>query len=408
MVPDKIGIEIEYMIVDRHSLDVRPISDTILRDLAGEYTNEFEYDGFAWSNELCLHVLELKTLDPRETISACLCPFQTAIDSMNTHLKRYDAMLMPGSAHPFMDPACEARLWPHGYNDVYSLYNEIFDCRGHGWVNLQATHLNIGFADEVEFAQLHAVIRFILPIIPGISASSPVLDGKITGVSDTRLQYYCQNQKKVPEIAGPIIPESAYTFDAYKKMILDPMYAAIARYDKNGTLQHEWLNSRGVIARFDRNAFEIRILDAQESVRAEAIVLDVVCALIRSFLMRGESFLAHLAQFNENDLSRIFIDVVHNGRNAIIKDSAYLRCFGIEEGQCVTGMIWQRIINDLRERSLLCDKDQHQYDHFIEEGPLSERILRSLSATPSKAEITAVYSRLAQCLQDNTVYRCEK
>jgi carboxylate-amine ligase len=46
------GVELEYMIVDADSLDVRPIADELLRDGAGatEYVDEVEAEDICWSN----------------------------------------------------------------------------------------------------------------------------------------------------------------------------------------------------------------------------------------------------------------------------------------------------------------------------------------------------------------------
>ncbi|MGB5620937.1 MAG: glutamate--cysteine ligase, partial [Gammaproteobacteria bacterium] len=49
---DVFGVEMEYMIVDRTSLAVRPIADDLLRNEAGEFVQSVERDDYAWSNEL--------------------------------------------------------------------------------------------------------------------------------------------------------------------------------------------------------------------------------------------------------------------------------------------------------------------------------------------------------------------
>ena len=95
---------------------------------------------------------------------------------------------MPTAAHPFMDPMKETKIWPHENNEVYAIYNKIFDCRGHGWSNLQSTHLNLPFYDDEEFAKLHAAVRLVLPILPALCASSPILDGKLTGCTGYALE----------------------------------------------------------------------------------------------------------------------------------------------------------------------------------------------------------------------------
>ncbi|MFU8877941.1 MAG: hypothetical protein ACNA7E_07345, partial [Wenzhouxiangellaceae bacterium] len=62
------GIELEYMIVDRKTLAVRPIADKLLLDEAGNVANEVAHGELAWSNELVAHVVELKTNGPAESL----------------------------------------------------------------------------------------------------------------------------------------------------------------------------------------------------------------------------------------------------------------------------------------------------------------------------------------------------
>src|SRR5678809_520166 len=89
-----------------------------------------------------------------------------------------------------MNPERETRLWPHEDNEIYEAFDRVFGCTGHGWSNLQCTHLNLPFAGDAEFARLHAAIRLVLPIIPALAASSPILDSRLTGLMDTRLHCY--------------------------------------------------------------------------------------------------------------------------------------------------------------------------------------------------------------------------
>ena len=53
------GIELEYMIVNRDTLDVLPVADELLKSVVGSYSNDFDKEGICWSNELALHVVEL-------------------------------------------------------------------------------------------------------------------------------------------------------------------------------------------------------------------------------------------------------------------------------------------------------------------------------------------------------------
>src|SRR5574340_294808 len=58
------GIELEYMIVDRDTLAVMPIADRLLQDAAGHAVADVDRGRFAWSNEIVLHLVEIKNARP--------------------------------------------------------------------------------------------------------------------------------------------------------------------------------------------------------------------------------------------------------------------------------------------------------------------------------------------------------
>ena len=94
------GIELEYMIVDRGSLNVLPVCDELLRQVTGEITADFENGSIAWSNELVNHVVELKTNGPVKSRSGLHHAFHNNVLQINEILAKFDARLLPGSAHP--------------------------------------------------------------------------------------------------------------------------------------------------------------------------------------------------------------------------------------------------------------------------------------------------------------------
>ncbi len=234
----RFGVELEYMVVDRDSLAVRPVVDTLLREIAalpgasvesesepgfpdevalgredvttnpagtGARTNPPsaplplggsvqaaapegpDHVGISLGNELAAHVVELKVSQPSPTLRGLSQAFHAALQRLGPLLEKHNCMLLPTGMHPTMDPDREMKLWPHGNKEVYEAFNRIFDCRGHGWANLQACHINLPFGDgdlgdeRGEFGRLHAAIRAILPILPALSSSSPLMDARATG-----------------------------------------------------------------------------------------------------------------------------------------------------------------------------------------------------------------------------------
>jgi gamma-glutamyl:cysteine ligase YbdK (ATP-grasp superfamily) len=281
---DGFGVELEYMVVDAESLDVRPVVDELFRSVAGEIVSDVEHSDISWSNELVAHVVELKTSEPAGGFGGLVGQFQEHVGRINAALAPLGARLMPSAMHPWMDPASEMKLWPHDNGPVYEAFDRIFDCRGHGWANLQSVHLNLPFAGDEEFGRLHAAIRLILPILPALAASSPFIEGRPTGVLDSRLDVYRTNCRRVPSVTGRVIPEPVFDRASYEREILHPMYDQIAPLDPEGILQHEWLNARGAIARFDRGAIEIRLLDVQECPAADIAICAAVTAALKAIV----------------------------------------------------------------------------------------------------------------------------
>src|SRR5258706_15402909 len=105
---------------------------------------------------------------------------------------------------------------------------------------------------------------------------------------DGRLDVYRTNSAKIPSIAGSVIPEPVFTHADYQREILERAYRDIAPYDPEGVLQHEFLNARGAIARFDRDAIEIRVLDIQECPKADLAIAAAIVAVLRSLVERAE------------------------------------------------------------------------------------------------------------------------
>ena len=126
---ERFGVEMEFMIVDRDTLQVLPRADVPLgKDKDGNQLSDVEYDDIGLSNELVSHVLEFKCAHPKSTFDGLGKRFFHEIRRANKKLEKINAMLLPSAAHPFMDPA-EMQLWPYDCNDIYQTYDRIFNCK---------------------------------------------------------------------------------------------------------------------------------------------------------------------------------------------------------------------------------------------------------------------------------------
>ena len=391
-----VGIEIEYMIVDADTLSVRPIADEVLRQIGGGYDLEVELGAVAWSNELALHVIEMKTNGPAVDLAGLGELFQEHARRIEELLRPMNARLMPTAMHPWMNPDLELRLWPHENNAIYATFDRIFDCRGHGWANLQSVHLNLPFRGDDEFGRLHAAIRFLLPILPALAASSPILEGAPAATLDTRMAMYAGNARRVPSVSGIVIPERVYTRRDYETQLLGKIYDDLAPLDPQGVLRHEWVNARGCIARFDRDAIEIRVLDVQEYPGADIGVAAAIVALLRRLVEQPAC-----AAWEETRLAAILGVTVAAAERAILDDAEYLKLLGFPGRAPVSAHeVWQYVIEELAAGEPGADAARPFYSAYTQHGCLARRILDETGNSPAPQRLHETYRRICDCLRD--------
>jgi carboxylate-amine ligase len=393
-----IGIELEYMIVDKKTLAPLPITDQLIIQKSGSITDELSNGPISWSNELVLHVVELKTTNPALNTEGLSYMMHQNVLEINEILAEHGAQLLPTAMHPLLNPLKDLKLWPHHRNEIYEKYNEIFNCKGHGWGNLQSMHINLPFGNDEEFYSLHEAIRHLMPLIPALTASSPIFEGKKGEFLDNRLAFYEENQAKIPSITGKVIPESMKDKADYEENLLQKIYEDIKPYDAEGILQEEWLNSRGAITRFDRNAIEIRIIDLQECPKADLAIAELIVQSLKTLVERTADFKA----LSSEKLYLIYRNALKTGAEALIDDIPYLQLFDKSiQSPISIKELWKKIIAQIN----LSDDTEGIIHFILEQGNLSERILKNLASTDfGQVAIRKEYQKLAECLASNQMY----
>jgi carboxylate-amine ligase len=403
------GIELEYMIVSKETHQVLPVADKLIHAETDAY-DDVVRGSMGWSNELVNHVIEMKTQGPAPSLEPLPDQFQAEVAHINGRLDALGGTLMPTAMHPWMNPERETQLWQHDFNAVYEQFNQIFNCRGHGWSNLQSTHLNLPFANDQEFGALHAAIRLILPILPALAASSPIVEGKQTGLSDNRLQYYRNNAMRVPSVSGLIIPEGAYTRKDYEMNILARIYQDLSPFDPQGILQHEWVNARGAIARFDRSAIEIRLLDVQECPKADVAICAAIVNVLKALMGQRWVPLAEQKTWPTKSLADLLRRTIVEGQNTVIDDEKYLAAMGLPKaGQLTAGELWTHLVETTWPKGAQAAAPlRAAVDTITSKGNLAHRIGRALGpATPggkgaqaAREKQQVVYRELVACLAE--------
>lgn len=394
------GIELEYAIVDAQTLEVAALAPVLLERMpTGLGAPPFR---FGWSNELVEHVVEVKNIDPVPTLDTLPVRFQAALAAARPVLASLGARLLPTGMHPWMDPKTQTRVWTRSDAAIYAAYDRIFDCRRHGWANVQSMHINLPFAGDEEFRRLHAAVRLVLPLIPALAASSPFAEGRWTGVLDHRLQVYATNSCRFPQVTGRVIPENVTTCDAYRDRVLSPMYAAMQDVDPHGVLRHEWLNARGAIPRFDRSALEIRLADVQECPAADLAIARLVSSLVRTLFDQDASTLEAQESIPTDRLAHMIAACVRDGDAAIVDCPAFLAAIGSQPGHVRAGAIWAGVFERMAHEA--SDDWVPFAERLVSEGPLARRILRSTGTQPGRGHLRDAYLELAHCLDTGAAY----
>lgn len=394
---EAFGIEAEYMIVKKDSLDVQPIAHEVLARITGEAkASKLVKKKIAWSNELALHVLEIKCAYPLKNLVTIYKEFSKAIRAMNKALLKFDCQLMPTAMHPWMNPKTETQLWPYGQKRIYRKFDEIFNCSGHGWSNLQSVHINLPFSNDEEFGRLHAAIRVVLPLIPYLSASSPYYDGKKTNLACNRLDFYQKNQQKIPLIAGDIIPEPIFSKKEYLNL-LARVYSEIRPFDPKGIICHTWVNSRGVIPKFDDGALEIRLMDIQECPLNDFALIALIVLLVKNIAMNLDVNL-QARQCETKKLKQLLLKAMTYQEFQV--PQWYQRLFLSEvKALKISDFMKKIIMSQLNQIDPVFHKPLKK---ILQKGNLSKRLISH------PADLKSKYQRLLYCLDKDEIYEPKK
>jgi glutamate---cysteine ligase / carboxylate-amine ligase len=195
-------------------------------------------------------------------------------------------------------------------------------------------------------------------------------------------------------VAGDVIPDYVISLSQYKRDVIGGYSKDLAKAGASKTLlNREWVNSRGVIFRFDRSALEVRVMDEQECVKSDVALACFVRAALRGMAMDGLELLPHEA------LVRDFTATVKDGLNAKVLSPH--------------GKIARQVCEyHLKLAQKNAGADEKTYLRLVErrilEGNLSNlirsRVLKRAQKTDFHEAVIDVYSTLINCLRNNEPY----
>jgi hypothetical protein len=183
------------------------------------------------------------------------------------------------------------------------------------------------------------------------------------------------------------------------------MYAQIQDHDPDGVLRHEWLNSRGAIARFDRNALEVRLVDAQECVQADVAIAAATTAVVKTLYSETCSTLWQQQAVPTDALFELFLTCTQTAEEAVVDNAQLLDVLGLKRRRCTAREVWRHLIEATGGGSGNCDEWwRSRMDAILERGTLARRILRAIDGDFAPERLREVYRRLCRCLDLGQVF----
>lgn len=385
-----LGPEHEFSLVNEN-LRALPIVDKFIKDIYGRVVNFVDFGDFSFGKELQLHVLEVKPNKPFRSPRNFEEKMHTAILRLGELLqKRYGARLLGTGMHPTLRLE-ETAVWPHRHRQIYEAFSRIFNLKQHGWLNIQSFQLNIPYSNEERAVQVYNLLANLCAYLPAVSASSPIYEGHFGDYVDNRLYFYMENQKEIPSITGKVVPEYIYSFKQYRNEVVEKYSSDLAKAGAHKCiLNKEWVNSRGVILRFERKAVEIRVMDEQECIKSDVALSCFIRALIRGFMAENAPLMPTML------LAEDFKSVIRHGLNAKVMhpNGPTAR----EVCRHFLKIAWEKATAEEKDYLPLVEKR-------IKKGSLAEAIREKVQVRAQKTDLNEaimdVYSKLLKSLTDN-------
>nr|MDO8132950.1 glutamate-cysteine ligase family protein [Candidatus Njordarchaeum guaymaensis] len=391
-----LGPEHEFSVVDE-DLHALSIVDKIMKGFHGRIVNEMRFPKFSVGKELQTHVLEFSSKKPFYSPKEFEETMQVAVSLVLEHLRsKYGAFLLGSGMHPLLNLP-ETGVWSHRHRSIYKAYEAVFNLRQHGWINIQSFQLNLSYGSKRTAPALHNVIAGMVPYIPAITASSPIYEGKLGEYVDNRLHFYKINEVEVPSLTGDVVPEYVESTEDYKENVIGKYSRDLAKLNVDKfILYKEWVNSRGIVLRFQRKAIEIRVIDEQECIKSDVAISCFIRAAMRGLMEaynQTKELLPH--------------DLLVKDFNSVIKDGLRAK---VLHPKGPTALDVCKFLYRLASEN--ASDEEKDYLPLIrrrmEEGNLSEAIAKKVKQKSQKTElreaILEIYLNIAKSLKDNTPY----
>lgn len=392
-------LELSYALVGDPSLDPLPQVDELFALHCGESVRKLERENVSWSSRGPRHSLQVAPRLALPGLADAQSLVAGELEVLHELAGEVGGCLLATGMHPWM-LASSAEVWPHSAQ-VDSVLHSLFGARRHGWSNQQRLLLSLPFADETEFARLFAVLRFAMPLMPALSASSPFVEGARGPAMQCRLAAARDYVGTDPAFASSLVPDPAMGRDQYRNEALAPLQRTLQARGMGSSLQPLDVCGHGLVADFERGLIHICMLDMQECLQADLGVCAGVVAIASHLL--HENALPHraLSQWPSARLAELVELTLVDGQGGILRDADFLHAFEFPGKSCRMSELLQFLIEEVLSKDRSITAHMPVLSTIARQGSLARRCLSKLPENWNEEDLYNLYRKLASSLRQD-------
>lgn len=175
--PFTLGVELEFQLIDPFSLDLVPRATRILERASAQSDGRIKQEFIESMVEVTTGICQ-----DMEEVEADL---RSVIERLQRYALACDCHLYASSLHPFAR-AFDQRL---STNERYHEIMEELQIVGRRMIT-QGLHVHVGLPDGDSAIKVFDQIRFYLPLLLALTASSPYFEGQDTGLCSYRSKLF--------------------------------------------------------------------------------------------------------------------------------------------------------------------------------------------------------------------------
>jgi carboxylate-amine ligase len=145
-------------------------------------------------------------------------------------------------------------------------------------------------------------------------------------------------------------------------------------------------------------------MDIQECPKVDLAIVTFVIELLKALFKGQIAPIEDLQRMPTENLAAMLDKTILEGQKATFDDPKFLSLFSQLKSVTARQLLQDLFEKLIYENNLYLKPFEKEVAAILQHGTLSDRILRSVGATPDSNKIRSVYHQLAECLAKNQLF----